>query len=60
MTQTGTEILCDVEIRTTSKIRHNRPPIGVKKPGERKGQLIDIAIPQDHNIVRKMKRLTNI
>ena len=60
MTQTGTEILFDAEIRTTTKIRHNRPAIGEKKPGERKGQLTDIAIPQDHNIVRKMKRLTDI
>ena len=51
MTQTGTEILWDVEIKTTTKIKHNRTDIVVKIPEEMKWQLIDIAIPQDHNIV---------
>ena len=53
VTQTETEILWDVEIKVTTKIKHNRPNIVVKMPGERKWQLTDIAIPQDHNKVSK-------
>ena len=60
VTQTGIEVLWDVEIKTTTKIKHNRPDIVAKFPGERKWQLTDLAITQDHDIVRKMKRLTNI
>ena len=52
-TQTEIEILWDVEIKTTTKIKHNIPDIVVKMPEEREWQLIDIAIPQDHNIVNK-------
>ena len=61
MTHAEIEIFWDVEINTTIKIKHNRPDIVLKMPGERKWQLIDIAIPQDQNIVSKeMKRLPNI
>ena len=49
----GIEIFWKVEIKTTTKIKHNRPDIVAKVPGERKWQLIDIATPQDHNIVSK-------
>ena len=53
VTQTGIEILWVVKIKVTTKIKHNRPNIVVKMPGERKWQLTDIAIPQDHNKVSK-------
>ena len=36
VTQTGIEILWDVEINTTTKIKHDRPDIVVKITGERK------------------------
>ena len=49
------EILWDVEIKTTAKIKHNRPDIIVKMPEERKWQPTDIAIPQDYNIVTLSK-----
>ena len=49
----GIEIFWKVEIKTTTKIKHNRPDIVVKLSRERKWQLIDIATPQDHNIVGK-------
>ena len=55
MTETGIEILWNVEIKTITKIKHNRPDIVVKMSGQRKWQLIDIATPQDHNIVSKAK-----
>ena len=58
-TQTGIEILWDVEIKTTTKIKHNIPDIVVKMPEEREWQLIDIAIPQDHNIVNKENEKVN-
>ena len=35
VTQTGNEILWDVEIMTTTKIKHRRPDIVVKMPGEK-------------------------
>ena len=44
-------MLWDVEIETTTKIKHNRPDVVVMMPGERNWQPTDIAIPQDHNIV---------
>ena len=59
VTQTGLEILWDVEIKTTTKIKHNRPDIVVKMPEQRKWQLIDVAIPQDHNIVSKENEKVN-
>ena len=59
MTQTGIETLWDVEIKTTRKIKHNRPDIVVKMPEERKWQLTDIAIPQDDNIVSKENEKVN-
>ena len=55
VTQTGIEILWDVETKTTAKIKHNRPDIAVKMPEERKWQPIDVAIPQDYNIVTLSK-----
>ena len=36
VTQTGTEILWDAEIKTTTKLKHNRLDIVVKMPEERK------------------------
>ena len=39
LTQTGIEILWNVEIKTTTNIKHNTPDIFVKMPGERKWQL---------------------
>ena len=50
-TQTGMEIVWDAEIKTSTKIKHNRPAIIVKMPGKRKWRLIDIARPEDKNIV---------
>ena len=50
-TQAGMEIVWDAEIKTSTKIKHNRPGIIVKMPGERKWRLIDIARPEDKNIV---------
>ena len=42
------------EIKTTTKIKHNRPEIVAKIPGERKWQLIDIPIAQDlKNLIKK-------
>ena len=35
VTQTGNEILWDVEIMTTTKIKHKRPDIVIKMPGEK-------------------------
>ena len=54
VSHTGNVILCDVEIKTNTHTKKsiNRPDI-IKMPGERKWQLIDIPIPQDHNIVSK-------
>ena len=43
MIQANIEILCDVEIVTTTKIKHSRPDMVVKMSGEREWQLIDIA-----------------
>ena len=59
VTQTGIEILWDAEIKTTTQIKHNRPDIVVKMPEARKWKLIDIAIPQDHNIVIKENEKVN-
>ena len=59
VTQTGLEILWCVEIKTTTKINHNKPNIVVKMPRRRKWQLIDIAIIQDHNIVSKENEKIN-
>ena len=59
MTQTGIEILWDVEIKTTTKIKHNRPDVVIKMPEQRKWQLTDVAIPQDHNIVSKENEKVN-
>ena len=53
VTQTRIKILWDVEIKTTTKIKHNWPDIVVIMPGKRKWQLIDIAIPRDYNILSK-------
>ena len=48
--QTGNQILWDVKINATTRIKHSRPNIGLKVPGEGKWQLIDLAILQeDHN-----------
>ena len=35
VTQTGNEILWDVEIMTTTKIKHKRPDIVIKMPEEK-------------------------
>ena len=59
MTQTRITILWDVEIKTTTKIKHDRPDIVVKMPGERKWQLTDIAIPRDYNILSKDNEKVN-
>ena len=45
------------EIKTTTKIKHNRPEIVAKIPGERKWQLIDIPIAQDlKNLIKKNEK----
>ena len=59
VTQTGIEILWDVKIKTSTKIKHSRPDINVNMPGEKKWQLIDIAIPQDYNILSKRNEKVN-
>ena len=59
VTQTGIEILWDLEIKVTTKTKHNRSDMVVKMPGERKWQLTDIAVPQYHNIVSKEKEKFN-
>ena len=53
------EIFWDVEIKITTKIKHSRPDIVAKVPGERKWQLINIAIPLDQNIVSKENEKVN-
>ena len=58
-TQTGMEIVWDAEIKTSTKIKHNRPDIIVKMPGERKWRLIDIARPEDKNIVSQENEKVN-
>ena len=57
--QTGIETLLDVEIKTTTKLKHKRPDIVVKMPGEREWQLLDIAITQYHNVVSKESEKVN-
>ena len=60
MNQTGIKIYPkDREIKTTTKIKHDRPEIVVMIKGERKQQLINIPIPQDHNIVIKENEKVN-
>ena len=50
MTQTRIEILRAVEIKTTAKMKHDRPDIVVKMSGKSKWQLIHIAVPLDHKM----------
>ena len=59
VTQTGIEILWDLEINITTKIKRNKPDIVVKIPEARKWQLTDIAIPQDQNIFSKENKNVN-
>ena len=60
MNQTEIEIYPkDREIKTTTKIKHDRPEIVVMIKGERKWQLINIPIPQDHNIEIKENENVN-
>ena len=59
VTQTGIEILWDVEIKMTTKIKHNSPDMVVKMPQERKRQLTDIAIAQDNSILNTENEKVN-
>ena len=60
LTQTGIKILWDDKIKTITKIEHNRYNIVVKTPGERKWQLIKIAIPQYHFQIFFLNLLKNL
>ena len=59
VTQTAIEILWDIQIKTTTKINHNRPDTVIKMTGERQWLLINTAIPQDHNTASKEHEKVN-
>ena len=60
MNQTGIEIYPkNREIKTTTKIKHNRPEIVAKIAEECQWQLIDIYIVQDLNIIIKKNERFN-
>lgn len=48
----------NVEIKTTKKIKHNRPDIVAKmQEKKREWQLIDIAIPQDDMVNKESEKV---
>ena len=49
------EILWDRTLHTYKTVAHNRPDIVVKDRGEKKAYLIDIAIPNQHNMMRTIQ-----